>query len=94
MENSKENKTLKFIENNSIGMRAFFIVFGSCFGSIALMSVLMNSESILLLSICSVLAMVSNAICIAQVEIKLCFRVFLVSVVTFALIILYELLLA
>lgn len=76
MKNQILENQVKIVDQYKYGAIAFFMVFGSCLGSIAAMFILKNSESIILLALCTVASMMTNALCIAQASGKACLYMF------------------
>ncbi|WP_066759765.1 hypothetical protein [Crocinitomix algicola] len=94
MENQVKMENQNFMTKYAYATQAFILVFGSCIASIAAMHVLKYSENILLLSLTAAAAMVTNALCIAQADIKITLKVFYGSLILNIAIIMFELLAA
>lgn len=94
MENQLKMENQNFMTKYAYATQAFILVFGSCLAAIAATSVLNYSENIVLLSLTAATAMITNALCIAQADIKFTVKVFYGSVVFYIAVILFELLAA
>jgi len=75
-------KQITVFEQNRFGLMIVFIMVGSCVGSIAGAFLMQNNGHLFWLSICSIFAMGSNAVCIAQASGKVCVIVFYLSLFT------------
>ncbi len=70
-----------YYEENRFGAMTLMITFQSCYGSVASMLALMQN-SMVVLALCTIVTMASNAAFIAQCPAKWCVRMFGLSVIT------------
>ncbi|MCT4582109.1 MAG: hypothetical protein N4A35_11875 [Flavobacteriales bacterium] len=80
-------KLVNYFEENRFGAMTLMITFQSCYGSVAAMLALMHNAMIIL-TICTLVTMASNATFIAQSPAQWCVSMFSFSVITNSLLLL------